>query len=251
MANEKVKMPFYAVVCGHGISTDGSWDPGTVYDVNNDGKISTNETEAKLMLDITKPAVKYLRDVGCKVWTDADKDNNLNMIKCIAKANSLGVDAYISLHCDWYKAQSGTLPLYWPTSKSGKKLADCINKRVMKEMKLKTRGLSARSDLGELADTDMAACIFETGSIKADIKTLRDAEAYGEAVAKGILDYSGIKTIKTKGALIVRESASLESKQIKVLKKGKPYVIVDTDEKGTRGKLKDGGWITITSKFVE
>ena len=40
-----------AVQCGHGTSTDGSWDSGCVY-----GKY----TEAGLMLKITKVAVKYV-----------------------------------------------------------------------------------------------------------------------------------------------------------------------------------------------
>ena len=41
-----------ALMCGHGRSTDGSWDCGTSYGGNN---------EAALMLPITKAAVKYLR----------------------------------------------------------------------------------------------------------------------------------------------------------------------------------------------
>ena len=57
--------------------------------------------------------------------------------------------------------------------------------------------------------------------------------------------------IKTKGKLIVRKTSSLLSKKTSVLTKGKEYQIIRTNLKGTRGKLKEGGWITITSKYAE
>lgn len=57
--------------------------------------------------------------------------------------------------------------------------------------------------------------------------------------------------IKTKGKLIVRKTSSLLSKKTKVLTKGKEYQIIRTNVKGTRGKLKEGGWITITTKYAE
>ena len=58
-------------------------------------------------------------------------------------------------------------------------------------------------------------------------------------------------TIKAKGRLIVRKTSSLLSKKTRVLSKGKEYKIIRTNAKGTRGKLSTGGWITITSKYVE
>lgn len=57
--------------------------------------------------------------------------------------------------------------------------------------------------------------------------------------------------IRAKGNLIVRKTSSLLSKKVRTLKKGDTYTIVDTNAKGTRGKLKEGGWITITSKYAE
>lgn len=257
------------IAIGHGVSLDGSWDPGTVYDIDRDGKVEKSETEAALMLPIGKAAVKYLKWSGFTVYTDAygndgktsSDDNNMNMVKCIQRANKLKVDAYISLHCDWYKAQSGTLPLYHPSSKQGKALANAINKAVMADMNMKTRGLSARKDLGELNDTNMIACIFETGSIKNDAKKLKDADDYGKAIARGICNYYGVKLVTkepsksfkvvAKGNLLVRKSESLESAKVRTLSRGKIYTIVETNEKKTRGKLKEGGWITITSKYVD
>lgn len=177
---------FVAVQCGHGTSTDGSWDAGCVY-----GKY----TEAGLMLKITKAAVKYLRASGVKVISDADKNNNKNMIKDVQWANKEGVNLYISIHCDYSKAPSGVMPLY--VSSSGKKLATALNKAVKSDLKMKSRGVQKRTDLWELNGTDMTACILETGAIKADLKILRDKpDAYGKAIAKGICSYLGV-TFKT------------------------------------------------------
>lgn len=170
-----------ALMCGHGRSTDGTWDCGTSYGGNN---------EAALMLPITKAAVKYLRSYGVTVISDADTNNNKNMIADVKWANSEKAIIYVSLHCDYYKAPSGTLPLY--VSAKGKELATKINNAVVSGMGMKTRGVTKRTDLYELNYTDMPACIFETGSIKADISKLKDADKYGKFIAIGICNYLGV-----------------------------------------------------------
>lgn len=233
------------IYCGHGRSTDGSWDPGTTYGSNN---------EALLLLPITKAAVKYLKASGIDVDTDANSGNNINMIKQVERANKAKVDLFVSIHCDYYKAPTGTMPLY--LSAQGKKLATAINKEVMAGIGIPTRGVTKRTDLYELTDTNMPACIFETGSIKADLEDMKKADAYGKAIAKGIFNYLGVKSskaefiVKTKGKLIVREDSSLKSKSVCTTEKGAKLVITDTT--GNRGKLGCGkGWITITEKYVE
>lgn len=142
------------------------------------------------MLPITKAAVKYLRASGVTVISDADTNNNKNMIADVKWANKEKVDIYVSLHCDWYKAPTGTLPLY--VSAGGKKLATTINNAVMSGMGMKTRGVTKRSDLYELNYTDSYATIFECGSLKADIKKLKDSDKYGKCIAQGICNYLGI-----------------------------------------------------------
>lgn len=57
--------------------------------------------------------------------------------------------------------------------------------------------------------------------------------------------------IRAKGKLIVRKTDKLTSKRIDLLEKGKTYQIVRTNKKGNRGKLKSGGWITITKKYAD
>ena len=177
------KMIKVALMCGHGRSTDGTWDCGTSYGGNN---------EAALMLPITKAAVKYLRSYGVTVISDADTNNNKNMIADVAWANKELATIYVSVHCDYYKSPSGTLPLF--VSAKGRTLAAAINNAVISGMGMKTRGVTKRTDLYELNYTNMPACIFETGSIKADISKLKnDPDKYGKCIAKGICDYLGVK----------------------------------------------------------
>ena len=171
-----------ALMTGHGKSIDGSWDCGCVY-----GKY----TEADLMLAITKVAVKYLRNSGVKVLTDADKNNNRNMISCVQWANRQGAKLYMSLHCDYKLASAGIAPLY--VSGTGKKFAKSVGKAVAKSMGMKYKGVFKRGDLYELTQTNMPAVVFETGAIKADLSYLKQSEKYGKALAKAICEYIGVK----------------------------------------------------------
>lgn len=177
---------------GHGTSTDGSWDPGTVYN---------GWTEADRMLVVTQAFVNYMRTSGVTVYTDAFSKNNKNMVKQVEYSNKKKVVVHIALHMDYYKAPSGTLLIYCPGSDKGKALAKALNDAVMKDIGIKTRGLSARGDLYEVKKTTMPAVIFECGSIKADIKyfdTAKECEAYGKALAKGLCKYLGVQFKESK-----------------------------------------------------
>lgn len=177
------KSDVFALMVGHGKSLDGSWDPGCTY-----GKY----TEAGLMLDIVKVAVKWLRKSGVDVITDADDANNRNMKSSVAWANNRKAKIYISVHCDWSGSTAGIFPQIKTTA--DKKMADKIGKYVADKMGMKFKGACKRDDLYELnAPTANACCVFETGSIKADLKKLKDYKAYGKALAKGICKYLGVK----------------------------------------------------------
>ena len=177
-----------ALMCGHGKQTNGKWDPGTAYAGYN---------EAALMLPITKAAVKYLRSYGVTVISDADTDNNKNMTVDVAWANKEKVDIYVSIHCDYYKAPAGVMPLY--VSANGKKLATALNDAIKTGMQMKSRGVVKRTDLYELNYTDAPACILETGAIKADLSILKGSpDKYGKYIAVGICNYLGISAaVKT------------------------------------------------------
>lgn len=164
---------------GHGVSSDGSWDCGCV-----DGQ----HTEADLVLAIGKVAAAKLRNMGFDVLTDADTGNDKNIAVCVPEANNWGADVYVSLHCDYNAAPSGMLPIVYPGSDDGIRLANCLIASAQTRNGLDTRGVIQRDDW-EVSDTTMTACIFETGSIRTDIGKLLDANMFGEIVAYGIYDW--------------------------------------------------------------
>lgn len=137
------------------------------------------------MLAISKVAVAHLRNMGFTVLSDADTGNDKNIAVCVAEANAWGADVYVSLHCDYNLAPSGLLPIIYPGSNDGMNLANSLIAAVQAANGLKVRGIIQRDDW-EVSDTNMPACIFETGSIRYDIGKLLDAETYGKAVAQGI-----------------------------------------------------------------
>ncbi len=234
-----------AAYAGHGKSTDGSWDPGCTY---------KSYTEAELVLPITKDAVTALRRCGFKVITDAE-GNKINMIKQVEKSNANDVDLHVSFHLDWSDAPKGTYPIC--ASNEGKKLATCINKAVMRETGMTTRGVKKTDEYYETNATNMTAVIYECGSIKADLKRIQKHKVYGEAIAEGICDCLNVPyveeefKVRAKKNLIVRKTSSLTSKKTGTAKKG-VYTIVKVSANGKRGKLKSGlGWITITDKYCD
>ncbi len=167
----------------HGTQTNGVWDSGAVWGDYHESDIS---------FGIGGYAVKRMRERGLLVDTDYDTGNDRNITYTVRDANALGVDAYVSLHCDWSGAPSGTLPIVYADSVAGLKLAECINKSVMRDVGIGTRGIVKQADADadyEVKGTVMEACIFEMGSMKADIDKLLDFEIYGLAVADGICDY--------------------------------------------------------------
>lgn len=171
------------LIVGHGRSTNGQWDSGTV-------NSQTGDKESDLMYNIVGAALPILKQYK-EVYSDYDTGNDKNVIVCTDEANSLDLEMYVSLHCDWEQAGSGTLPIVYYGSSEGRRIAECLNASVKLRMGLDTRGILERDDM-EIERTTMPACIFETGSISADLGILKDYTRYGQAIAYGILDYLGI-----------------------------------------------------------
>lgn len=192
------KKDIFALMVGHGTSLDGSWDPGCTYG---------SYTEAGLMLPIVKTAAKWLRKSGVRVLTDADAGNKRNMKSTVAWAERNGCKIYMSVHCDYSKAPSGVAPLF--KTAADKKLADTVGKATAKSMGMKWRGSFRRTDLYELnaTTTEKASVIFETGSIKADLKKLKDYKKYGKALAKAICKYLGVEIYVSRRTQLLRKMA--------------------------------------------
>ena len=200
------------IYCGHGTQTNGVWDSGATYG---------SEQEATRMLPITEAFVKYAKINGFEVVTDVPK-NNINMIEQVKKSEKNNVDVHISIHCDWYKASSGSFGLYCKGSSKGKKLATCLNTYVKQITGIKSKGVIARTDLYELNKTSMPACVFECGSIKADKKewdTAQEADEYGKALCMGLCKYYGKTFIEKKATTTTEKTTATTQKATTTTKK--------------------------------
>ena len=185
-----------ALMAGHGTQTNSVFDPGCVYG---------GYTEAGMMLEATKVAVVWLRKSGIKVITDADTNNDKNIIKCVEWANREGAKLYMSIHCDYKDSKiRGTAPLY--VSATGKAMAVTVGKVVAKEMGLPWEGAFKRTNLYELNATNMPAVILETARIT-EYKKLSDSKKLGKAIAQGICDYLGVKMFAHTKAWRLRRTA--------------------------------------------
>lgn len=173
------------VETGHGTGIDGTWDPGCLWN---------GYQEATLMIPISRATAKYLTAKGIYVYTDAYSGNDRNLRWTISRLQTLDVSVFLNIHCDCQEAPSGTMPLYRYSNQ--KKLAACLNRGVRKYVNISSRGLRQRTDLTTLNNTTnkCVACLFETGSIKADNWNLRIRyDAYGKGLARGICDYLGVE----------------------------------------------------------
>ena len=192
------KKDVFALMVGHGTQVNGAWDSGCAY-----GKY----TEAALMLPIVKYAVKWLRKSGVKVLTDADKNNNRNMISCVKWANEKKCKFYMSVHCDYKEATKGVYPQY--VSSKGKAMGNKIGKYCAKYMNMTYNGVNKRKDLYELNATNMPSVVFETGAIKADLAKLKNAKAYGKILAKAICRYIGVPFYVSNRIKLARKTAAM------------------------------------------
>lgn len=234
------------------------WDAG--HGGSDPGACANGLKEKDLAIKVVKAAVSYMKaNYKCEVYQDITADS-LNII--CARSNRWGSDLFVSVH---FNAGGGDGYEALVYSSANKKLGQTFEKRV-KAIGQNSRGVKYRPDLAVLRLTNCKSILNECAFIdnKKDIKDWdSDAELkkMGEALAKAAADYLKLKTkksnttkvpfqVKPKMNLKIREKASLLSKVMdKKAKKGEVYTIVDVS--GNRGKLKAGGWITITSKYVE
>lgn len=178
----------HASISGHGISTDGSNDPGACYG----GWIERDQ--ARKVVEFKNAFLNW-----CGVGYVSDLNHgNFNMIASVDLANSEGCDSYQSTHCNSGSATSrGALGIIYPDSGEGNRLNECIRASVQARLPVVYLYTIQRDDY-EVAYTDMPAVIWELGFLQSDYDMnliVNHAKEYGEAIAMGIMDYHGLTQI--------------------------------------------------------
>lgn len=175
---------------GHGGS-----DPGAVVR-------STKEKDITLV--VGKSCRDELKRHGLKVLMTREKDESEGAAEIIRECNNSGAKVAVSFHLN-VDAKASTIDdgagdgfevYYWETSSEGKKLAACMEKRA-KALGQNSRGCKT-ANLFFTRETTMPAVLCELWFMdnkkdRAVGDTLAKQKAWGVEMAKGILDYLGIK----------------------------------------------------------
>lgn len=152
---------------GHGGS-----DPGAVA-----GKVQ----EKDLNLQVAKILKGMLEETGVTVYMTRSEDKYVGLYTRADIANNLKADLFVSIHhnASSDSAAKGLMTLYYPTSSStqkmnGQKLAQIIQKNLVKELKTKDWGIIPRPNLVVTRETKMPAVIAELGFMtnKAELERL-------------------------------------------------------------------------------
>lgn len=184
--NEAVPMTKTIVLDpGHGGS-----DPGAVA-----GKV----LEKDLNLQVSKILKEMLEEKGLKVYMTRSEDVYVGLYTRADIANNLKADLFVSIHHNaaTNTSAAGLMTLYYPTTNdqkmNGQKLAEIIQKNLVKTLKTKDWGIIARPNLVVTRETKMPSVIAELGFMtnKAELErlvTYQFQKQAAQALCDGILE---------------------------------------------------------------
>lgn len=190
----------------------GGKDPGAV------GINGLREKDIVLSVSLLIGEVLKRHNVG--VFYSRIQDEFIELSERAKMANRIGVDAFVSVHCNSFSnpQAQGLETFSHPSSKNGIALAKCIQDSILNDkLYTKNRGLKT-ANFAVLRLTSMTSTLVELGFISnvEDVDILKNKQnELAEGVAKGILNFLGIKYIPLKA----REED--EDNKIKVRIKGK------------------------------
>lgn len=171
-----------AVDAGHGGSDPGASGNGI--------------TEKDYTLAVSKKLQKELENRGAKVIMTRKNDTYVALDERAKIANNAKADIFVSVHLNSFSAASadGTETYYHKNSKEGKKLAEEIQKELVKALDTKDRGakIPPGGGFAVLNRTSMPAVLAELGFLtnKEDAKILKAKQSEAaKAISKGIGNY--------------------------------------------------------------
>ena len=216
------------------------------------GAVGNNLKEKDINLAVTKEVNRILERHGVTVGTTRTSDTFVELSDRSKKANDFKADILVSIHCNGFhdSTAQGVETYHYPGSVNGKKLAQCIHDEIIKaKLYTKNRGVKS-ANFHMLRVPKMPCALIEMAFItnKQDAELLKNKQKeFALAIAKGILNYFGIKYIEEKksnttttstskkklykvqtGAFAVRENALKQKEQLEKL--GFKPIIVEVEE---------------------
>jgi len=147
--------------------------------------------EADVNMNIAKCVQKYLKD---KNIDSVIVRQNESLNEVIHYCNTNKFDFGVSIHCNAAESghSHGTETLYYPTSKYGKQLAQCIQEELVKAVELKDRGIKPRKDLAILKRTKRVFVLVECAFISnaREEKMLKENyNLFAQGITRGIMKF--------------------------------------------------------------
>ncbi len=153
-------------------------DPG--HGGSNPGAVAGKVQEKDLNLQVSKILKGMLEEAGMTVYMTRSEDKDVGLYTRADIANHLKADLFVSIHHNASPdtAAQGLMTLYYPSSSyqkmNGQKLAQIVQKNLVKELKTKDWGIFPRPNLVVTRQTNMPAIITELGFMtnKAELEKL-------------------------------------------------------------------------------
>lgn len=212
------------------------------------GAIGINKVNEKdIVLDVNSLVDKYLKTQDMKNVNTRTTDTFVSLNDRSDKANSLGVNSFVSIHCNESDdPQAHGLEIFCYKFKY-RELSDCILSELKADnlyTRLREGGVKEKN-LHVVRETNMPACLIELGFIsnREDYNLImNNKDRFAKAIAKGICKFNGVKWKETSGSsskglkkgdysgrtakvisneLNVRYNRGVEYRVIGVIKKGK------------------------------
>lgn len=156
------------------------------------GAVSNNMTKEK---DITRTVAVFLAAMLIEKGYNIEffqQEENVNEI--VEAEKDSGSSLFISLHCNSATAASanGVEVLFYPSSGTGKSLAEIVSMKIADFMEIKNRGAKPRKDLRVLNGTKAPAILIELcflSNAKEEQMLIKEPYSFATAITKGIEEW--------------------------------------------------------------
>ena len=176
--NQTEKKYLIAIDAGHGGEDEGCSFEGV--------------EEKTINLYLAKELQKKLESMGFEVLLTRNDNEELSLEKRVELANSAKADAFISIHqnsCEESSA-SGIETWYYASEETdNERLAKLVEQYTILYTKARERGIREVDNLYVIRESDMPACLVETGFLSNPIEREKlQEEVYCEKIVNGIAD---------------------------------------------------------------
>lgn len=170
------------------------------------GAIGINKVNEKdIVLDVNNLVDKYLKTQDMKNINTRTTDTFVSLNDRSDKANSLGVNSFVSIHCNESDdPQAHGLEIFCYKFKY-RELADCILSELKADnlyTRLRDGGVKEKN-LHVVRETNMPACLIELGFIsnREDYNLImNNKDRFAKAIAKGICKFNGVSWKEPSGS---------------------------------------------------